>query len=108
MGNFTKQASGALVAFMTESTLSFKDAAQAADDYMTIFNKMDWKQMQVAFAVAGDDMVNAMTEASEKIINQPLAEQRDELKKLIKKIGETEILKIKKNLLNKNLVFKIA
>ena len=56
MGNFTKQASGALVAFMTESTLSFKDAAQAADDYMTIFNKMDWKQMQVAFAVAGDDM----------------------------------------------------
>ena len=31
-----------------------------------------------------------LTEASEKIINQPLAEQRDELKKLIKKIGETE------------------
>jgi hypothetical protein len=89
LGNFTKQASASLTAFMKQSGLSFKDASKAADEYMQVFEKMDWKQMQVAFAMAGPDLIKSMDQASKELIEEPLNGLKDRMKSLQKQLAAT-------------------
>ena len=51
---------------------------------------MDWKQMQVAFAIAGKDMVKAMEDASEEIINQPVKDAQASIDNLVKELDATK------------------
>ena len=75
---------------MKESTLSFKDAAQAANDYMQAFNKMDWKQLQITFGMAGKGLVEIMQKSAKEMWGAPLKENEKKLADLTNQLEAAE------------------
>jgi hypothetical protein len=92
-GNFTKIAASRLTTFIEQGTLGMKDATDAANSYMQVFQKMDWKDLQKVFALAGHmgsaerathPLVEMMRKTQEEIIGT-LTNKDSPLGKLVEK-----------------------